>query len=162
MPEEAKINIVKLVLVGIRKASLVEDKKTKKSLVSAWLPVPDNKKSWTKLLADFQNGDESEICLYGVKKMPKARPGTIYEFESPKPGSIYPSSARWVGHIEEKDVVVQWQAQFDAFRSAQEADKLALKDEFKEALEPIRQAYYRLSSFQRAALLVKVLHYIQR
>ncbi len=97
------------------------------------------------------------------------RPGTVYALQrdADKPGvSVITNTAKWLGTWPDKALVTLWQIEHDAVRveidAKREREKAGRRNYGYEALDPFREAYWKASIRERAALLANVIGYITK
>jgi hypothetical protein len=162
-----------MVLRGLCEGTVAgKNGKRKKSVLQTWYVLEGDRNGEPSWEEQAQNIDKrlsdnnDRMGHWGSKNMPSARPGAVYTFECPKPGTIRPGTARFVALLDDNDFVNRWQAEYEGFKAAANAKKMeqseTLRDLNWEALKPFREAYHSATSFQQAAILVKVMDYVRR
>jgi len=163
-PQQPKVELPRIVMIcrGLTYAAPKEGKKKSKSkpTIQWWIELTGDRETWNEQCKRITTAD----AFYDPKNMPFCRPGAIYSFETPKPGTIRPHTAKFVEFLDE-DFVERWQIDYDSFKAEVNLKKQEASESGRdlpwERLEPFRAAFIRANSFQRSAILLQVLRKVQ-
>jgi hypothetical protein len=158
---------IKVVMAFLALASFyAQGSKAKTEVKGIWLVLKGEAASYREQFTNHRILRDQR-AVYGTKNLPSCRPGSIYGFTQGKEeGSVLPSSASYVGRIDNifadlSDEVIQLQAEYDAFKAAQNAKKYEKSETMAdlpwEALKPFRMAFCRMSGPQKSALLIQII-----
>jgi len=138
-----------------------------------WSPSKKPLQIWYRLNGEtpeeqrqsYDSYDDAREMAFSPKGMPPVSPGMTYtfEFNPDNPGSIYPSSRHFAG-VFNHDNVTEWLAQFEAFKTAAKVRRQETQAKHRnifENLDPFRRAYRNLPADQGAALLARMIQYVQ-